>query len=125
MSNTATKQNIPTEHAEQVTLVAEFERTYPNVVIFAIPNGGLRNPVVAQKLKLEGVKKGVPDLFIPAWQTWVEMKRIKGGRLSTDQKRMKQHLESYGYTVLVCNGWQDAMQQCKAVFDQLQTVTKK
>jgi hypothetical protein len=119
------KQNIPTEHAEQVTFVAEFERTYPDVVIFAIPNGGLRNPVVAQKLKREGVKKGVPDLFIPPWRTWVEMKRIKGGRLSAEQKDWRDYLESCGYTVLVCNGWQDAMQQCKAVFDQLQTVTKK
>jgi hypothetical protein len=31
---------------------------------FAIPNGGLRNIKVAAKLKKEGVKAGVADLFI-------------------------------------------------------------
>jgi len=31
---------------------------------FAIPNGGQRNIIVATKLKAEGVKKGVADLFI-------------------------------------------------------------
>jgi len=31
---------------------------------FAIPNGGLRNIKVAAKLKQEGVKAGVADLFV-------------------------------------------------------------
>lgn len=105
---------VPTEHAEQVTFVAEFEREYPGVRIFAVPNGGLRNKQVAQKLKQEGLRKGVPDLFVPAWNLWIEMKRIKGGALSPDQKDWIAYLESVGHSVIVGKGWQAAMEAVKA-----------
>lgn len=35
----------------------------------AIPNGGLRNKVTASRLRAEGVKKGVADVFVPI-PTW-------------------------------------------------------
>jgi hypothetical protein len=101
----------PTEHAEQVTFVCEFERRFPGVRIFAIPNGGYRSKVTAANLKAEGVKKGVPDLFIPEWDLWVEMKRIKGGSLSADQKDWIAYLQEIGHTVIVGKGWQGAMEQ--------------
>jgi len=106
---------IPTEHAEQVTFVSEFERKWPDVRIFAIPNGGLRNPKVGQKLKQEGVKKGVPDLFIPAWNTWVEMKRTKGGSLSPEQQDWIAYLASIGDTCIVAQGWEDAIKQLRGL----------
>lgn len=37
---------------------------YKDVVIFAIPNGGSRNTIEAKKMKMEGVVRGVSDLFI-------------------------------------------------------------
>jgi hypothetical protein len=43
---------------------------------------------VAKRLKAEGVVRGIPDLFIPQWNLWVEMKRKTGGRLSPEQKSM-------------------------------------
>lgn len=79
--------------------------------IFAIPNGGHRSKSTAAKLKLEGVIKGVPDLFIPEWFLWVEMKRQTGGRLSPEQKSMIEYLQSVGYTVMVCKGRDDAINQ--------------
>ena len=69
--------------------------------IFAIPNGGARHPAVAYKLKAEGVLRGVPDLYIPEWKLWIEMKRIKGGVLSDDQKDWIEYLESVGDHVRV------------------------
>lgn len=105
----------PTEHAEQVTFVNWFERTYPGVRIFAIPNGGLRHTATAQKLKQEGVRKGVPDLYIPEWRTWVEMKRVKGGSVSRDQKDWIAYLESIGDTVIIGKGWQDARSRIEAL----------
>src|SRR5690606_12582346 len=33
-------------------------------LLFAIPNGGARNPVTGATLKAEGVRRGVPDLFL-------------------------------------------------------------
>jgi len=105
---------IPTEHAEQVTFLSQFEKSYPGVRIFAVPNGGFRNKSVAVKLKAEGVRKGVPDLFIPAWNLWIEMKRTKGGSLSPDQKDWISYLESVGHTVIVGKGWQAAIEAVKA-----------
>ena len=102
------------EHVEQVTFVAMFERQHPSVRIMAIPNGGLRHKTVAQKLKAEGLKKGVPDLFVPAWLLWVEMKREKGGRLSAEQKDWIAYLESIGHTVIVGKGWKDALTKANA-----------
>jgi hypothetical protein len=99
---------IPTEHQEQRLFVMWFRQTHSPVRIFAIPNGGLRSKSTAAKLKVEGVVSGVPDLFIPAWRLWVEMKRVKGGRLSPEQKDWIEYLEANGYTALVCHGAEDA-----------------
>ena len=112
------KAPIPTEHAEQVTFLAEFKRLYPKIRIFAIPNGGLRNLIVAQKLKAEGVQKGVPDLFIPKWNLWVEMKRTKGGYLSKDQKDWIYYLKSEcGHGAIVAKGWEDGINQIISFLD--------
>ena len=105
--------SISSEHIEQRNFVAWFRQQFKNVRIFAIPNGGARSKITALQLKLEGVAPGVPDLFIPEWVLWVEMKRAKGGRLSPQQKDWIQYLEAIGHTVLVCHGCDDAMQKIK------------
>ena len=102
---------MKTEHEEQREFVQWFRQTYPATLIFAIPNGGVRSPATAGRLKAEGVVKGVPDLFVPAWETWIEMKRVKGGSLSQDQVAMRIYLESLFYKVLVAKGFEDAKQQ--------------
>jgi len=101
----------PSEHSEQVGFINWFRSQYPETLIFAIPNGEKRAISVAKRLKMEGVVRGVPDLFIPAWNLWVEMKRVSGGRLSTDQKQMISYLENIGHTVIVGKGATDASQQ--------------
>lgn len=101
----------PTEHEEQREYVRWFRQTYPEVRIMAIPNGGARSPATAGRLKAEGVSPGVPDLFIPAWGLWVEMKRAKGGKVSPEQKEWHSYLESCGYRVIVGLGQTDAINQ--------------
>jgi len=101
----------PTEHEEQREYVRWFRQTYPDVRIMAIPNGGARSPATASRLKAEGVSPGVPDLFIPAWGLWIEMKRANGGRLSPEQKEWHKYLESCGYRVIVGHGCPDAINQ--------------
>jgi len=81
------------------------------VLIFAIPNGEKRAITVAKRLKAEGVVRGIPDLFIPQWTLWVEMKRISGGQLSPEQKAMIQYLEGIGQKVIVAKGAGDASKQ--------------
>ena len=100
--------DIPSEHQEQRTFVQWFRRAYPEVRIFAIPNGGARSPSVACKLKAEGVSRGVPDLFIPAWNLFIEMKRIKGGQLSDAQKDWIAYLKNIGYSVIIGKGFEGA-----------------
>ena len=107
----STSKTSPSEHSEQVGLINWFRLQYPNVLIFAIPNGEKRAITVAKRLKAEGVVRGIPDLFIPQWNLWVEMKRVSGGRLSPDQKSMITYLESIGNTVIIGKGAADASKQ--------------
>lgn len=112
--STVTADRIPTEHEEQRELVRWFRQTHKGVRIFAIPNGGARSIATAGRLKAEGVSSGVPDLFIPAWRLWVEMKRTKGGSVSAEQKDWLKYLEEVGYCVKLCKGAEDAKLQIQA-----------
>tara|TARA_R110000772_G_scaffold28937_2_gene72674 strand:- start:163 stop:543 length:381 start_codon:yes stop_codon:yes gene_type:complete len=108
----------PSEHSEQVGFINWFRSQYPEILIFAIPNGEKRAISVAKRLKAEGVVRGVPDLFIPAWNLWIEMKRVSGGRLSTDQKQMISYLENIGHTVIVGKGATDASQHIRKFMEK-------
>lgn len=96
--------NVPSEDAEQALFVQWFRRNYPNVRIFAIPNGGLRNIAVAMKLKVTGVVAGVPDLYIPEWNVWIEMKKRRDGVTSKEQKDWIEYLNNIGHAAFVCAG---------------------
>ena len=117
------KDTIPTEHFEQREFVKWFRQTFRDVRIFAIANGGARSKATAGRLKAEGVASGVPDLFVPAWRLWIEMKRIKGGSLSSEQKDWRDYLQSVGYCVIVGKGANDAKRQLSEFFDQLKEFT--
>ena len=97
-----------TEDQEQALFVQWFRRTYTQR-IYAVPNGGARHPAVAAKMKATGTTAGVPDLHVPEWNLWIEMKRANGGRLSDVQKDWIAYLESIGHKVIVGHGWSDAM----------------
>tara|TARA_R100001244_G_scaffold47086_1_gene41922 strand:+ start:1299 stop:1637 length:339 start_codon:yes stop_codon:yes gene_type:complete len=108
----------PSEHDEQVGFINWFRSKYPDVLIFAIPNGEKRAISVAKRLKAEGVVRGIPDLFIPQWTLWVEMKRVSGGRLSPEQKSMIIYLESVGQTVIIGKGATDASKKIMEFCDE-------
>jgi len=107
---------VPTEHQEQVEFIQWFRRTYIGVRIFAIPNGESRSQSAGARLKAEGVSAGVPDLFIPAWNTWIEMKRSKGGSVSEKQKDWLAYLESVGHKTFVCKGADSAKEIAQRVY---------
>lgn len=89
---------------------------YPELEqMFHIPNGGLRNKTTAKRLKLEGVKAGIPDIFLPAARRgfhglFIEMKSAKGV-LSQAQKERIQYLTGAGYAVCICRSYQEAAQE--------------
>ena len=99
------------EHLEQVRLVSWFRRQYPSVRIFAVPNGGGRSASQGALLKAEGVQAGIPDLFVPEWLLWVEMKREAGGVVSPIQRDWIAYLEGIGHRVIVGRGFDDAKRQ--------------
>jgi hypothetical protein len=114
-------KKMKTEHEEQREFVQWFRQSWPDVRIFAIPNGGARSKATAGRLKAEGVVSGVPDLFIPEWRMWVEMKRIKGGSLSQEQKDWIEYLKSCGYQCIVCKGADEAKQKITEASKQIYT----
>lgn len=96
------------EHEEQKLLVDIFHLKYKGVLIHAIANGGHRHIAVAVKLKAEGVLSGIPDLYIPAWNLWIEVKTTTG-KLSHAQKQCIAYLKSIGDTVIVAYGSDDGL----------------
>ena len=110
-SKEMTEDKLPTEDEEQMHFVRWFRRTYPEVLIFAIPNGGKRNLATAARQKATGTVRGIPDLFVPEWLLGIEMKRQKGGKLSDEQKNIKKILESFQHSVIVPAGSADAEAQ--------------
>lgn len=79
---------------------------HKNVLCFHVPNGGQRNKVVAIKLKMTGVKSGIPDIFIEEAKggyhgARIELK-IKPNKPSDEQIKIMKQLELAGYYVNVC-----------------------
>lgn len=94
------------EHDIQSTCVNWFRYQYPKHLIYAIPNGGQRNAIVAAKLKKEGVLAGVPDLHIPVARKgfhglYIEMKAGKN-KPSDNQLTIMGKLRNEGYKCEVC-----------------------
>ena len=106
------------EHTEQVTLMQWWSLAHqqfglPEQLLFAIPNGGQRNIIVASKLKSEGVRAGIPDLFLAVSRggkhgLFIEMKKAVGGRVSRKQTLVMDMLADQGYVWAVCHGWNEA-----------------
>ena len=90
------------------------EGHYPELQgCFHIPNGGSRHPYEAHNLRLEGVKAGVPDICLPVPRggyhgVYIELKRVKGGRVSDEQRGWIEFLNRQGYLAVVCKGWEAA-----------------
>ena len=106
------------EHDEQVALIAWVQYAKKRVpeldLLYAIPNGGMRDKAVAAKLKAEGVMAGVPDLHLPVARgeyhsLYIEMKF--GKNILTDkQAELKPKLEKQGNAVVVCYSFEQAVE---------------
>lgn len=82
-------------------------------LLFAIPNGGMRNRVVAAKLKAEGVRSGVPDMMLAMPRgkycgLFIEHK-IKPNKPSEDQLAFIEHLFMQGYQVVVSYSYDETV----------------
>jgi hypothetical protein len=105
-----------TEHGHQAALFCWAAQNYDKhlelAFMFAIPNGGQRHAAVASKLKAEGVKSGVPDIFLPIprkhWHgLFIELK-IGKNEPSEAQHKWLAALDRKGYRAVWCIGWEQA-----------------
>ncbi|KLU64041.1 VRR-NUC domain protein [Desulfosporosinus acididurans] len=86
---------------------------YPELkLLHSIPNGGKRNAREAARLKQEGEKAGVSDIFLPVARgnhhgLYIELK-VRGGKLSDNQKWWIAETTKQGYYSTVCFGWVEA-----------------
>ena len=121
----------PSEEQEQAAVfewAMLMERQLPELaLLYHCPNGGDRHPAVAAKLKALGVKKGVPDLFLPVarggWHgLYVELKRKKGGKLSEDQKAWLEALTDQKFMAVRADG---AEQACDIIYRYLTEETEQ
>lgn len=131
-----TKKRKAPDHEEsrtQIACVSWFNQQYPKYVLFAIPNGGERVrteiktktgtkkvPLEAIRMKKEGVRPGVGDLFLMCpgkgyHGLFIEMKTEKGTQ-SPEQKDFQELAMKYGYKYTVCRTLEGFM---RAVNDYL------
>lgn len=111
------------EHQNQVALfnyLRTRETMYPILRwIHAIPNGGHRHVAVAKRMKAEGTKSGVWDIFIPVpvdeyAGMYIEMK-FGSNNLRESQKQFRSDVGN-AYRWEVCYSWIEAV---KAIGDYL------
>ena len=108
------------EHEIQRTLIEWVHwtewRRHEFQMLFAIPNGvPLHGPEkfgIVQWLKQQGLKKGVPDLFLACakgkWHgLFIEMK-VAGAEPDADQELWLGRLMCEGYRVAVCHSFEEA-----------------
>lgn len=102
------------EHSIQSQLIKELHyRLRPELVRYAIPNGGLRNVRVAQQMKAEGLQPGMPDLGFAiedGRSAWLEMKAEKGA-LSDSQHGIRFKLESLGHRWAMARSVDEAIER--------------
>lgn len=109
-----TLKKLKAEATLQAQFISRVNYLEPGLAdyVFAIPNGGKRDPRVAAALKAQGVRPGVPDVFVampvhPWAGLWIEFKTAKG-RLSNRQVLYLSLLDRAGYRVAVSNDLDEA-----------------
>lgn len=91
-----------------------YEGTYPCLRwMHAIPNGGLRNKYVAHKLKAEGVRAGIWDVFLPyavgEWHGLYLEFKYGTNKLTESQVEYAEYLKSAGFCAHVVRSADEAM----------------
>lgn len=84
---------------------------YPRLIVYAIPNGGHRNPVTGAILKAEGVLAGVADIFVAKANKYhhglyIEMKAPKGQQ-APSQRAFERAVSLEGYQYSLCRSFED------------------
>ena len=120
---------MPSEFQEQSSLITWCDNNASRLPklddIFAIPNGGKRDVATGAILKKEGVRPGVPDMFLPVaiggyYGLFIELKRRDGsGRRSAAQIKKVDDLNHSGYRAVFCDGALEASKEIEFYYSLL------
>lgn len=97
-------------------------------LVHAIPNGGKRDIRTAGIQKCEGVRKGIPDLFLPVVAgiyhgLYLECKTA-AGRLSPDQIIVHDKLRRNGFKVVVFRSVNEGLKILSEYFSDSEIIEK-
>ena len=105
------------EARRQASIVDFVRWVAPQVVIFAVPNGGLRSKSEAARLKWQGVLAGVldlvlvlPDARVAFWET-----KTPAGRISAAQHAFIDQLDRRGHSWALVRSIDDARRELAAL----------
>jgi hypothetical protein len=88
--------------------------------MYHCPNGGSRNPIEAARLKAQGVKPGVADVFLPVKRgafsgLYIELKKPSqrpkrggAGGVTAEQTEFGAFVLAQGFGWCVCYDWEEA-----------------
>ena len=109
---------VPTEERECDTLIVwrdlQLGRWPELALLYHTANEGKRTPQQGARLKAMGMRPGVSDYFLPVARggshgLWIEMKRVRGGRVEPEQAQWIDSMLRQGYAACVCRGADEAI----------------
>ena len=82
-------------------------------LLYHIPNEGKRAAYTGHRLKLQGMKAGVPDMCLPVARgsfhgLYIELKHGKH-KPTPEQTQWIHNLREQGYCAAVCYGWEETV----------------
>lgn len=112
-------RDAPLENPLQITVAAFLDRALPPPLKWLhVPNGELRDPAAAGKLKAMGTKPGAADCLILGWRgsgfIWIELKS-RSGRLSADQKAWRDWCRAIGAPWFLCRSLEDVVESLESL----------
>ena len=101
------------EESIQVACVKWFRLQYPNLVIFAVPNGGSRNLYEAKNMKESGTLAGVADLVIVGNGGKVLFIEMKAGKNKQEDSQVlfQNKVEKLGHKYIICRSKEQFMKE--------------
>lgn len=102
----------PTEDAEHSAVIRYLAHAYPKARWSHAANEGKRTKAQQGAIKRQGVSAGFFDLLILDWRgpraLFLEMKRVRGSKISPAQESWLEWLQKAGYTATICRGFDEA-----------------
>lgn len=94
----------------QRNIIHLFRLSFPDSLLFCVPNGGFRNKMEAARLKAEGVTAGVSDLiFIHKGHIYFFEVKSEHGVQSLLQEQFQKFVEKQGFKYFIVRSAGEAL----------------